>query len=377
MSLERTARNEYAIKAFSYVGSAQIEGRQIVIEEKIHGALAALLQTDTPLDARVIEVAGFVERSARVLEQLAHRFMLEVRSYLLSGRRKTYTAMRKVGGFPKGKLNIAGTMRLWAQGRIDQMTFTSDDLSADLPENRLIGLALANLDRALTSGASDLRSQVRTAAVLFEDVAWPHLARQPLERLSELFNSALLNPHLSGMRKLLGLARAFALHFGPGGVPGEPIPVSWFVNLETLFEDAVIAVLRKEASFVLLPSFRFSEGRGFGKTILTLPPSYNAKPDVVGCLGDEFLVIMDAKYKDPEGDPDQDDIYQLLAHMGAFGARVGVLIYPSDHFELRALGAAAGGGRIYQSFCAVPRIAEDIRILLQELNSRENLTPLV
>lgn len=374
VSLERTARHDYAIKASSHVGRARIDGTALVIEEKVKGALTALLQIEAPLDARILEVAGFVERSERVLEQLGERFIRELHGYLLNGRRKVYVAERKIGGLPKGKLNVAGTMRVWAKGRVDQMAFTSDELSADLPENRLIGLSLANLDHALppNHNGSVLREQIRTLAVLFDDVDWPQLSRQPLERLSELFDAKLQDPKLEGLRKLLGLARIFALHFGPGAAAQERIPVSWFVNLETLFEDAFIVVLREAGSHIL-PDFSFREGRTLEKTVITSPPSYRARPDLVGCIGDKFPLIMDTKYKDLEENPDQGDLYQLVVHMSAFAAPLGVLVYPAESYGLRFLGSVEGGGKIYVALCGLATLRNDVRNMLQDLNSRESL----
>jgi hypothetical protein len=213
---------------------------------------------------------------------------------------------------------------------------------------------------------------VRTAAVLFDDVAWPRLIPLPLERLSELFDATMTNPEVSELNKLLGLARIFALHFGPGAASSVQIPVSWFVNLETLFEDAFMTVLRQAAPRAL-PNFLFREGRTFGRTVITSPSSYEARPDVVGCHGDAFPLIMDTKYKDLEKEPHQGDLYQLMAHMAAFGARVGVLIYPSERYDLRFLGRAGGESKIYVALCGLARLQDDVQILLQELNAKEGL----
>lgn len=369
VSLERTAKHRYAIRGSAYVGHALINGRRLLIEEKINGALPELLELTAKIDAKLAGVPTFVQEFGRILEQLAARFLDQLDDYLLFGRKKRYIAQHAVAGIPRGKLDLTRTIRMWAVGRLDRIAYTSYDLSPDLLENRLIGLALHSLDRSLSSaqGESKLIARLRTLAVLFDDVGWPHLAGLPLNHIGDLFERALADPEMAPLEGLLKLARMFALYFGIGVSPSVlTIPVAWFVSLESLFEDAVREAII-QSGMKVLPSLTFSDWRSVAKSIFAGEDGYRPNPDVIGRLGDSVVLVMDAKYKDFENKPDRGDLYQLLVHMRAYDAKLGVLIYPSSEYSLQYIGQTDEGEHIFAISLSLPVLRKDAAKLLADL----------
>ncbi len=373
VSLERTARNVFGIRAGAFVGRAYVSGRPLIIEEKIEGALGELLGLVGEIDTRVADVRGVVGSSHRVLVQVAERFLNELGTYLTLGRRKSYVRRGFVGGLPRGKVDITSSMRLAAKGRGDQLAYSADELSADRLENQLIGLALHSVDNGLAAmGARpDLLARARTLAVLFDDVSWPRLVRWPLDRLSLLFDLALAERALAEHRTLLDLARIFALHFGPTtAIPLTDVPISWFVNLETLFEEAVREAIRQAGSTVT-PWLNFDSWRSLPRNMIRTMDEYRAKPDVIGRTAGSVPIILDAKYKELKDRPDASDLHQLVAHAMSYEAQIGVLVFPHPEYGFHYLGETAPGHDLCFASLSLSRLREDAARLLKDLLSTE------
>jgi 5-methylcytosine-specific restriction endonuclease McrBC regulatory subunit McrC len=368
VALERTGTRNFAIRGGAFVGQALIGRRLLRIEEKIPGALAALLEGAAAVDARLADVPTVAERRGRIVEHLARRYLDGLGAYLLGGRLKRYVRSAFVGALPRGKIEVAKTMRLRATGRADLLAYEADTLSADLLENRLLGLGLGALDRTVASwtDAGELLSRVRTIAVLFEDVRWPEIASWSFERLEASFAVALQDAS-PVLRRLLELARMFALHFGVGFRLDVEAPLAWFVNLETLFEDAVrqsIAVAARQ----LDPSLKVYDGKKPERYLIVAPERvYQAEPDVVVERAGNVLGVLDMKYKDLVGNPDGSDVYQILAHARAWNTTAATLVYPGDTYSRRGVGSATDGLHLAAARLNLLSLAADCELLLRNL----------
>lgn len=366
VGLERRGTGHYALRGEAFVGQAVVGDRLLRIEEKIPGALASLLETVGAVEARITEAPTLADRRGQVLRRLAERFLDALGLYLIAGRAKRYVTRSFATGLPRGKVDLGRSMQLRAQGRADLLAFRADILSPDLLENRLLGLALRALDHVVSSWdeASHLLTRIRTAAVLFEDVGWPEMARWSHDRLEASFAVCLKEAGLTSMGSLLGLARIFALHFGIGPLPEVPVPVSWFVNLESLFEDAVRQAFR-QASEVVGTRIRIEDWRSLARHVfISLEPSYRAEPDIVVAREEGILAVLDAKYKDLGGQPSADDVYQILAHAKAWGTRWCALVYPSDKYSAQVVGITSDGTALIAATVNVNTLAADCRTLL-------------
>jgi 5-methylcytosine-specific restriction endonuclease McrBC regulatory subunit McrC len=367
-TLERTAPKRFALKASSFVGHSLIGDCELRIEEKIPGALAGLLEATGDLDARIAESPALADRQGRVIETLAERFLDSLSRYLLAGREKRYVTQSFEAGLPRGKVDLGRTMRLRARGRADLLAFRADVLSADLTTNRLLGLGLQALDHALGSwrAGTPLLTRARTLGVLFEDIGWTPMTRWSIDRLATAFEMAMTDASSVNLKALLSFARVFALHFGIGPAAEVQSPVSWFVNLEALFEDAVRAALRRAAA-VSAPVVTVTDWRVERRHVLETPHRFLAEPDVVISTSAGSIAILDAKYKEFNGRPDAGDVYQLLAHARAYGVRAGVLIYPSASFDLKHLGTAQGFCELYAAQLSLTNLVADGLLLLEAL----------
>ena len=118
------------------------------------------------------------------------------------------------------------------------------------------------------------------------------------------------------------------------------MPRAWFLNLENLFERAVISRLRE----AVLPGsevFRSSERPRW--VFRRRTDAYQAYPDVVVCDAGGGTAVGDVKYKNWTGAAVASDIYQLLVHALAFSGTVSFLVYPHDEYQAISLGEAVTG----------------------------------
>lgn len=365
VSVAHVGRAHTVLSTGPFVGQAVIDGILLRIEEKIAGSLPALLRMALHADARVVHATSFIEDNDVALRSLVDEFLNLLDQYIVHGRRKVYVSTRQRSGIPRGKISVEDTMRLWSKGRRDQVIYDLHELSPAVFLNQLIGLALFRLDGLLSGFTADQhrRRRLRTAALLFEDARWHPLAAQSLARLDEQYALWLSAGERFG--PLAALARMFALHFGVATtVTEESIPVSWFVNLETLFEDCVrraIAVAAKEVNL------RVTDGRSVWRYVLHRQQRFRTEPDIVIWSGERAVAVVDAKYKSIEAGPSSPDIYQVLAYADSWSVSEVALVYPGDETSHRILGWTADGVRVAQ-------FAVNVRDLLNSARSIVGLT---
>jgi hypothetical protein len=155
------------------------------------------------------------------------------------------------------------------------------------------------------------------------------------------------------------------------GAPGSRlIPMSWFVNLEELFER----LLRKLVSDAL------GEDAKVGGALKwpggSRPPPlfaehsrrYTSNPDLV-ILQNGSIIIGDAKYKDFDKWPGASDVYQLISHAAACGAERAALFYPSDNgLTITPLGLAATGCRTWAFGIDLSDPVESVSRMMRSMN---------
>ena len=160
----------------------------------------------------------------------------------------------------------------------------------------------------------------------------------------------------------LSYARALVLNLGAWPlVEDHLIPESYFLNLETLFEDAVRQVATEAANDLTV-----SRGASLVRPLFTDRPAvYLADPDLVLSRHVGPCVVADCKYKDLQGLPDHSDVYQLVAHAQAFGSSMAVLIYPGETYTLEPLGTTTGGVSVSWATVRIPQLETDVASLTE------------
>jgi 5-methylcytosine-specific restriction endonuclease McrBC regulatory subunit McrC len=153
------------------------------------------------------------------------------------------------------------------------------------------------------------------------------------------------------------------LHLGPWFEENweQGPPTSFFLNLQTLFEDAVRQIVNEECAE------RVTKGVELKRPLLEeLPGRYLVDPDVVVSAPGAIRLVMDCKYKDVEGLPAQPDVYQLSAHATALDCWRALLVYPGSDVAVRILGITRNGLEVRWATVRVHDLRKDLRTVLAE-----------
>ena len=174
------------------------------------------------------------------------------------------------------------------------------------------------------------------------------------------------------MTSLISLARLLALHFGVSTiVTNELVPFSWFVNLESLFEECVRKAISAAAAETGL---RATDWKAAKRYVFAEERQYRAEPDIILWQGGKPLSVLDAKYKDLTGDggrqgPDGSDLYQFIVHAQAWGVDRAALIYPAAETTYTEFGEDASGVRVGFFTVDVRRLRESSVAILSGMTT--------
>jgi 5-methylcytosine-specific restriction endonuclease McrBC regulatory subunit McrC len=142
-------------------------------------------------------------------------------------------------------------------------------------------------------------------------------------------------------------------------------PVTWFIALHSLFEEAVHRVLSKAVSDWSVATRRLSAS---GPVYLFDNTDYKVNPDLVVTPRKGGVLVGDIKYKNLDGTkPAEDDVYQLITHASAFRSKVAFLVYPGESFSDRVIGTTVAGLTVHVFTVSLLRFIEDIRLVAASL----------
>ncbi|MDQ2912655.1 MAG: McrC family protein [Chloroflexota bacterium] len=363
-SLVRSKAHRYGLRSGPFVGESLIDGQiRLRIVEKSEGAIGALLHWALPEDVRVVSTPAAGGESGRRLELFVQHFLANVSAYVGIGRVREYVPEFATSSTPRGRLNLAATMRLRAHGVRDRLSFSHWSLSADILPNRLLALGLCAVE-TFERVTTRLLERSRALSMLFEDAAALTTRRIDTREMRQLFDALSVDAGTgSQLRAALAYARILALHVGAWPHrQQEPLPESYFLNLETLFEDAVRQVWSEASA-----GYRVVSGASLRQELLVdSREGYKAEPDIVALSRGGRTLIADCKYKDVDR-PGNDDIYQLVAHAGAFLCRDPVLIYPGQAFGCRMIGRTSDGISVWNATVRLSSLGEDVGAVFRTL----------
>jgi 5-methylcytosine-specific restriction endonuclease McrBC regulatory subunit McrC len=370
LSLLRSKEVPYGVRASCYVGHAVLEdGTRLEVREKSVGALAALLRWSLPGNLRSAPVPSQVGAAAApFMEIFAVRFLALLGYYVRHGRVKAYLPFLRSSSTPRGKIDIAQTLRLLQRGHRGRIVCKQQLLSADVPINRLLRLGIEAIEQLFASdrGAQEALAEARMYAPLFQDVDTRELQLRGYAFRAEAFSRAMRSTQMTeDLQGALAYARAMVLHLGiwPEAESTPTVPRSFFLNLETLFEDAVRQVLAE----LLTPKTVTKGARLNIPFFEQMPGRYVADPDVVFRGTDGAAIVADCKYKELDRFPDHSDVYQLFSHCSALRAKVGVLIYPGESYRRFILGDTNSGISMRAVCVRITNLREDLGILLDDI----------
>jgi hypothetical protein len=259
---------------------------------------------------------------------LAETFTRSLATYVMAGIERQYLPHLITTSRPRGHVESGLTaQRLIARGYQDKIICRPRVLSDDTPLNRALAAGAVRAEQILVRHGSSaclrtLRSVVPALSGVRRDVA-------PDVRAAHRHVALLRDDH----RQLVSLAQLLV-----EGVPGLPpserldemFPMSAWLNVERMFEEAIFAVTRE----VVGRQGRVHVGRGDGTMLFAgqlandpEPVAKSADPDIVVRLGGK-TILLDAKYRRHAAEFTEDELYQLMSHAGAYGAAAAGLIAP-------------------------------------------------
>ena len=313
-----------------FVGQLVVPDRLVLdVEETFPGTLRACLALSTggrrageqPTRRGTVAVPAW--------NAVIDRFATDVIAYVRGGPEKRYLQRSTTTAHPRGRIDLArSATRVWSRGRTDLLVCDVRSLTEDTHLNRTLLAATVKAEAlALQLGVDEAVRQLRVASSL--------LSGARLERAPNLAATrAEANPSLPHIQSLVALAEVVL-----NGIPALPppslehavFPMSAWLNVERIFEDAVRAVTAQAA-----PMATVRAGLGDGVLLLREIPGdpspilHRADPDVVVSRGGR-VAILDAKYRRHGDRYSEGELYQLIAHAHAYGAEAAALVAPAVH----------------------------------------------
>jgi 5-methylcytosine-specific restriction enzyme subunit McrC len=272
-----------------------------------------------PAEQWFAEAPGNIGQSPRAMpEFLLDRFVHLLRKRIAVGLQKGYSERFEEVEQVRGQIDIAAQMQM-GPGLPERFACHFDDLSIDIPCNRLVR-ALG--ERLLYSPWFDNRTRDGLQSLLasFGEVESANLSTAE-------FAQAKTDPRAAGYGPLLELGQ---LLFRASSLGRIDRPASFLFDMEQLFERYVTWGIQSQladsdATIEEQPRFRWHQYDA-GQPELFL------RPDLV-IRQKTACSIVDVKWKDFTGQPDADDLHQILAYAGALDADRAILVYPGRWYN--------------------------------------------
>jgi len=351
-----------------YVGRVRLDRFVLDLSEKVPGAVAALLQSATSDSFRIEHMPSSASDLGDLISLLIRQFLRITRAYVSAGREFEYRAVPSASSMVSGRLNTTRTLKLRARGLRHLLAFERSTIRKDTIKNRMLAAALreiGKLARLVSIPGEDL-AVARGLSMMFSDCQDAELLFGSRERLVKNAVQLASAAQSAKDRDLLYLASVVLAHesFEHGAKGVDTVPRAWFLNLENLFQIAVQRRLQEQYSGQVKPATQLGKN---APLFPAQPNSYRANPDLVFLRSGVVDAIGDVKYKTWSTTPSPSDLYQLLAHASAVGARCAFLIFPGNQYEERDLGASATGCRTWLFAVDVRNLSEHLPQLLARL----------
>ena len=329
------------LDGMSLVGRALCDGLVVECQEKIDGALPALLVAGTAT-FRTHQVPAPSTELGPMVALLVHLYIEEVRRYVGAGREWRYESRRFVSSRAAGRLIVPATMQLRARGMRHLVAFDKQEITRATEMNRLLYAALREIETLalLVPIEAESLSAARAMSLFFEDCRDAEVFFEASNVLVDKVERLRIEHGDDPHDQMLALASVILSRnsFEAAQVMPGIVPFSWFINLENLFENAVLHRLRDVAEC----SIKVCKGASVRPAIFPAVGLHHAEPDLVLIMEGQSAVG-DVKYKDWIGSANASDLYQLLIHAKAFEADRCFLTFPSDRYEEVHLGSAVTG----------------------------------
>ncbi|HLW68949.1 MAG TPA: hypothetical protein VKS79_26795 [Gemmataceae bacterium] len=249
-----------------------------------------------------------------VLEQFVHLLRKRIADGLQTGYTERFEEVAQV----RGRIDVAAQMQM-GPGLPERFACHFDELSIDIPCNRLVK-SLGERLLYLPWLASKTRANLESLLASFADVESSTLSAAEFERIQN-------DPRTTSYGPLLELGQMLLRASSMGRIDR---PASFLIDMERLFERSVTMGIQRmlaksDASVQAQPRLIWHEQ-------VAQQPELFLRPDVVIQRKSDCSVV-DVKWKDFTGQPDADDLHQILAYAGALDANRAILVYPGRRYQ--------------------------------------------
>lgn len=313
-----------------------------------------------------------------MLELLMDAYIQSLEGLRDKGMERQYVVRQERGSFPKGRLNLAETGRIWAAGRAPQASYSWFERTVQTRANEILRAALEHGLRMLSltpanqmpRGSRARFRKLNSLLHTFQEVALS-APRAPYERQARE-HALEIPPHLSHYLQPLQIARRL---LNDGGLSLDrdgdvDLGTSLLINMGELFERLVRKAITESLSaggselqvldgnkdenaqrLLYEPADPVALAMAPQRPEAIDPKKRRMTPDVVITdASGTCLLVADVKNKVAGPLPERADVEQVLAYAVRFGVTEALLIYPRSRdlaHGMQAVGCI-GGVRVFQ-----------------------------
>ena len=289
--------------------------------------------------------------------------------YVSRSREFVYERQRKIGSLAGGRIDVGQSLQLRARGLGHLLAFDKNAITFNTELNRVILKALMEVSRLAQLIAIEPRDieRARGLALLFSDCLEARLLVADRGTFSQIASDLVQACTVPEHKDVAALAAVIVAHesFERNAEKGWDIPRAWFLNLEKLFERAVVSELKQGISPTTSLFSGFDRPRPIFERYRGM---YTAHPDIVLSNGRGTVIVGDVKYKNWTGTPVAADIYQLLAHTAAYSGTRGFLVFPSHEYKMVQLGKAVTGADAWLFALDLNGLSESVALMAEEVS---------
>ncbi|HTU92602.1 MAG TPA: hypothetical protein VMF69_21150 [Gemmataceae bacterium] len=317
-------RDRYRLTALGCTGVLIAPACRIVIRPKIPLVnVFAMLDPLADVSSEDDRIAA--EMGLEALEFLAGQLARRMAKRVAAGLHRVYRQQSEQGAVLHGRLDLPAQLRE-APGRKDQLHSQYDDLSADVPCNRVVKVTAEALLTSPLLGA-EVRAALRQALAGFEGVS-----SEPLT--ARVWDTIEAERFPAEYRPLLELCRLFADSLALNDTAGNTPSPSFLLDLERVFEKHVTRGIVEAFAQSRNYTVAVQAARTVNEPVAG-QPNVTMCPDLTIDRDGRTVLAIDAKWKRLPGNAESADLYQVLAYGTALGAEGVVLIYPGRRWSVR------------------------------------------
>lgn len=342
------------LKAHQYVGSVRFGADTVTILPKIGYEEDGVLSATRNL-LYMLELAGYIpphdqslapmlERHHDWFELLTRIFATELLAQWRRGPHSYYQLVEDNVAALKGKWRVDQQLRQPARDHRFDVVF--DEFTQDNQLSRVFRYVTEQL-WLRTCDSSNRRLLAELRQWLDPVTLVPHISADALPQ-------GLINRLNQRFEPLLNLSKLFLSNGSLELAPGELQTFAFVFDMNQLFEEFIIAFIRRYQNSILPESLQGSTlhpqtrrhtrhlawtGNGQGAFLL--------KPDLALRQGERFPLLLDTKYKmlnveDRRLGVSQSDFYQMFAYAHRYQSPNILLLYPQTSGPLRSRFELAG-----------------------------------